>query len=168
MKTILLMRHAKSDWHQPEREDFERPLSKRGLADAPRMGRTLARLDRLPQWIVSSPARRALQTAELFAEGAGWKGKISVDANLYGAPGEAWMRALRSSPKGADSVLVVAHSPGCEEAVALLLACSAANPVRFPTGAVLCAESEIEEWSRLRPGGATLQWFLIPKVVKAL
>lgn len=168
MKTILLMRHAKSDWDDPDLDDFDRPLAKRGLEDAPRMGKALAKLGRLPSRIVSSPARRAIQTAELFAEGAGWKGKISVDANLYSAPGDAWVRALRALPDDAESALVVAHSPGCEEAAALLLGARTANPVRFPTGATLCAEAEIESWSRLRPGGATLQWFLIPKVVKAL
>ena len=74
MKTILLMRHAKSNWDDADLDDFDRPLAKRGLEDAPRMGKTLAKLGCLPDTIVSCTACRALQTAELFAKGAGWKG----------------------------------------------------------------------------------------------
>jgi phosphohistidine phosphatase len=168
MKTILLMRHAKSDWGDPELPDFDRPLGKRGLEDAPRMGKAMSKIGRIPDAILSSPARRALQTAELFAEAAGWKGTIDLQPELYGAPGESWLRVLRSASPDAGCVLVVAHSPGCEEASALLLASQAAIAVRFPTGAILCAESKVDQWSRLRPGCATLHWFLVPRMVKAL
>ena len=168
MKTILLMRHAKSDWDDPGLDDFDRPLAKRGIEDVPRMGRAIAKLAHLPDRIVSSPARRAREPAEGFAAAAGFRGKILYDANLYPGPGEAWIRALRGLSDDVERALVVAHSPGCEEAAALLLGTGSPGAVRFPTGAILCAEADIERWSRLRSGGATLQWFLVPKVVKAL
>ncbi len=168
MKTILLMRHAKSDWDDPGLADFDRPLAPRGLEDAPRMGRALARIGRLPERIVSSPARRARETAGLLAEAAGWEGEIAFEAGLYSASGDAWIRALRALPDAAESALLVAHSPGCEEAVALLLGSEAPRPLRFPTAALLCAESPADRWSRLAPASATLRWFLTPKVVKAL
>jgi phosphohistidine phosphatase len=168
VKTILLMRHAKSDWDDPGLDDFDRPLSKRGIEDAPRMGRAVARLGALPDRVVSSPARRARETAERFAEAAGFRGKIHCDANLYPGPGEAWIRALRGLSDEAASALVVAHSPGCDDAAALLLGAGSSSAVRFPTAAILCAEADIEHWSALKAGSATLRWFLAPKVVKAL
>ena len=68
------------------------------------------------------------------------------------------MRAFRGLPEDAGSALIVAHSPGCDEAAVLLLGAKAAAAFRFPTGAVLCADAEIERWSRLRSGHATLRW----------
>ena len=75
MKLLTLLRHAKSDWSAPYRSDFERPLKARGRRDAPLMGEYIANLDLVPDLIVSSPAERARQTAELFAEAASlaWK-----------------------------------------------------------------------------------------------
>ncbi len=168
MKTILLMRHAKSDWSDPRLDDFDRPLAKRGIEDAPRMGKAIAKLGALPDHVVASPARRARETAERFAEAAGFRGKVRCDANLYPGSGEAWIRALRGLPDEVSIALVVAHSPACDEASALLLGTGFPGAVRFATGAILCAEAEIERWSRLEPGTATLRWFLAPKVVKAL
>jgi phosphohistidine phosphatase len=168
VKTILLMRHAKSDWGDPGLDDFDRPLAKRGIEDAPRMGRAVARLGVVPDHVVSSPARRARETAERFAEAAGFRGTIHDDANLYPGPGEAWIRALRGLSDDVSIALVVAHSPGCEEAAALLLGAGSSNAVRFPTGAILCAEADVERWSRLKPGNVTLRWFLAPRLVKAL
>lgn len=168
MKTILLMRHAKSDWDDPGLADFDRPLAPRGQEDAPRMGRALAKIGRLPDRIVSSPARRARDTAGLLAHAAEWEGEIAFEAGLYSASGEAWLRILRGLSDEADSALLVAHSPGCEEAAALLLGSEAPHPVRFPTAALLCAEASVDRWSRLAPASATLRWFLTPKVLKAL
>ena len=76
MKTVLILRHAKSDWGDPGKADFDRPLAKRGLEDAPRMGEVLARFECVPDRILASPAQRAKQTAELVAKACGYQKSI--------------------------------------------------------------------------------------------
>ena len=73
MKSVLILRHAKSEWGNPGQADFDRPLAKRGLEDAPRMGQVLARFNYVPDRILSSPAQRARQTAELVAQACGYQ-----------------------------------------------------------------------------------------------
>ena len=167
MKTILLMRHAKAEPGVPGQKDFDRPLAERGHEDALRMGRTLAKLGDIPDAIVSSPAPRAKQTAEGAARGMKFGGAMLLDRALYDAPGEAWLTALQALPASVDSALVVAHSPGVDEAAALL-AGAAADAFDVPTGALIAFTAPIERWSDLEAGTAALRWFLRPTLVERL
>jgi len=169
MKTVLLMRHAKSDWGEPGLEDFDRPLNGRGLEDAPRMGRALAKAGLVPDRIVASPARRAKQTAEIVAKSSGYHGEIAWEPALYGAPGTVWLETIRKLPEKATAVLFVAHSPGVGEAAALLLGGRGGRArLRFPTGAIACVESTADRWDDVGPGEGELRWLLIPRVVKSI
>ena len=86
MKTLFLVRHAKSSWSDPALPDKERPLTERGMSDARKAGKHLANRDANPDLILSSPARRALATAEVVAKKLDYKLKdIVVDKRLYGA-----------------------------------------------------------------------------------
>lgn len=175
MKAILLMRHAKSDWGSGDLEDRDRPLAPRGREDAPRMGWVLKRLDRVPDRIVSSDAVRARQTAELVAEASSYGHAIVWEPALYAAAGAAWLDAIGKLPAKVDCVLVVAHSPGIEQAAALLVAGlagrrkqPAALGIHVPTAGLLCIEAEVPDWAGLEPGRGVLQWFLTPRMVKDL
>jgi phosphohistidine phosphatase len=167
MKTILLMRHAKAEAGVPGQADFDRALAARGTDDALRMGRAIAKLGTVPDAIVSSPASRAKQTAEAAVRAMKFAGAIHFERALYDAPGEAWLTALRALPAAADSVLVVAHSPGIAEAAALL---SGASPGTFdvPTGGVIALDDGVDRWRDLGEGGASVRWFLRPKLVGLL
>ena len=167
MKAILLMRHAKAQPIAPGQRDFDRPLAARGKEDAARMGRVLLAMKLLPGAVVASPARRAKETAELAAKALKPAPEIRWDRGLYDAPGEAWIEALRSLPKSVDVAMVVAHSPGIEEAAGLL----AGAPPGFldcPTGGLIGFESDIGAWSALREGGAVLRFLLRPKMVAGI
>ena len=166
VKTLLLMRHAKSDWDEAGLADFERPLNSRGLEDAPRMGRALAAAGLVPDRIVASPARRAKETAERVAKGSGFAGSIHWEAALYDAPGAAWLEAARGIAAKAEVALIVAHSPGIAEAAATILGARAR--LRFPTGSVACLDLDLEKWADLRGGSGELRWLLVPRLVKAL
>ncbi len=84
MKTLYLVRHAKSSWEQPELSDLERPLNKRGKKDAPFMGSLLKKKNEIPELIISSPAKRASSTAKRFAEELGIKKEdIKTEKDLY-------------------------------------------------------------------------------------
>jgi phosphohistidine phosphatase len=177
MKTVLLLRHAKSDWGNPGLADFDRPLAKRGLEDAPRMGEVLAQFDCVPDKILSSPAQRAKQTAELVAKACGYRKTVQWQESFYGAGSEDLIAALHGLPNTVERVLLVGHNPTMEETVAVLSAPSPPTAddewaegwaIKIPTAGLVCLNFEIMEWAELEPGDGVMQWFIIPKLVKAL
>ncbi len=180
MKTILLLRHAKSDWDNPNLADFDRPLAERGLTDAPRMGGALLLFDMVPDKILSSPANRAKQTAKLVAEACGYSKKlIQWESSFYEGSQNDLMVALKQLPDTVERVLLVGHNPSMEAVVARLCTVgSIPSPwgdaggqllsVRISTGGLVCLEVDIDHWESLSQGNATLTWLLVPKLVKAL
>jgi len=131
------------------------------------MGRVLAKLGSVPDAIVASPAARAKETAEAVARELAFAGTIRMERALYNAPGDIWLAALRVIPAGADSALVVAHSPGIAEAAALLCGASSGS-FDVPTGGLLAFEDGIERWRDLDVDGASLRWFLRPRLIDHL
>lgn len=112
---LILMRHAKSDWHTDTVSDFDRPLNKRGNRDAPRMGRWLARHNLVPNKIVSSPALRARQTilavvAELGVDAK----KITWDESIYEADVHDLLEVLRKEAAGQHCLMLVGHCPAID------------------------------------------------------
>jgi phosphohistidine phosphatase len=173
MKTILLLRHAKSDWGNPGLADFDRPLAKRGRKDAPRMGEVLALFDCVPDRILASPALRAKQTTEMVAEACGYKKSIQWEDPFYGGTSEDLIAALQRLPNSLERVMLVGHNPTMEETAADLLAPTPDEwndewSLRIPTAGLVCLDVNIVDWATLEPGDATLRWFLIPKLVKAI
>ncbi|WP_417851570.1 SixA phosphatase family protein [Thalassoglobus sp.] len=136
MKTLLLMRHAKSSWSEPGMDDHDRPLNKRGIRDAPRMGNWLKERGLIPSLILSSSALRAQQTAQSVA--LTLDEKVEVVEDLYLASVGTWKHVLKSYFNN-DIVLAIGHNPGLEELVSRV----AANYERMPTAAV--AWFEIQE-----------------------
>ncbi len=145
MKTLLLMRHAKSSWKQPGLTDRERPLNRRGRRDAPKMGHLLRKEDLVPQYILSSTALRARLTAEAVAEASGCDGEILFLDGLYGAEPQDYVDALHLIPDGVDPVLVIGHNPGMEDLLELLTD----QRERLPTAAVVHLRLPIERWADL-------------------
>ena len=90
MKSLLILRHAKSSWKHPELSDHNRPLSKRGKNDAPRMGNLLKKEKLIPDMIISSTAIRAHLTAEAVAKACGYKAEVTLNRSLYAAGPEAY------------------------------------------------------------------------------
>jgi len=174
MKTILLLRHAKSDWGDPELTDFDRPLAKRGQKDAPLMGEVVKQFDHVPDLILSSPALRAKETAELVAEACGYKKPIEWVETFYTGGCDDSLTVLQGLPDSVERVMVIGHNPTMEELAATLLSADMDEEwrdewaIRIPTSGLVCLDLNIIEWSMLEPGEAILRWFLIPKVVKAL
>jgi phosphohistidine phosphatase len=116
MKTLVLVRHAKSAWDAPGLADHERPLAKRGLRDAPEMGRRLAERGLEPDVIRSSTAVRARTTAELIAEGLGLApDRLDLDERLYGASPEDILDVVREFDDAVGTAMVVAHDPGMSD-----------------------------------------------------
>ncbi len=145
MKTLLLMRHAKSSWKQPELADRDRPLNKRGEKDAPKMGKLLKHEELIPQRILSSTAERACKTAEAVAEKAGYKAEIEYVDALYMAEPAGILELVKGSPDDLKRVLVVGHNPGMEGLAQIL----SRKVVSLPTAAIACIKLPIDSWQEL-------------------
>lgn len=145
MKTLLLMRHAKSSWKEKNIPDHERPLNKRGRRDAPRMGHLLQERELTPQLILSSSALRSRQTAELVAETAEYAAEVLYLDELYMAEPEGYIAALRKLPDTVERVLLIGHNPGLETLLQML-----SNRIEsLPTAVLADISLPIEEWGVL-------------------
>lgn len=145
MKTLLILRHAKSSWDDPALADHDRPLNKRGKRDAPRMGQLLRDQGLTPDLVISSSAKRAAKTAQAVAEASGYEGEILLRDELYAAEPEAYIGVLKRLGEAHESVLVVGHNPGLEELVDLLTG----ESLHLPTAALAQVSLPVEEWTDL-------------------
>jgi phosphohistidine phosphatase len=117
MKTLLVLRHAKSSWDDPSLPDHDRPLNKRGKRDAPRMGALLEEQRLVPDLVLCSTAARALATAREVIQACGYDGEVRLSRELYLATAETYAAFLRREPRQHERVLLVGHNPGLEELV---------------------------------------------------
>ncbi|MFO7683397.1 MAG: histidine phosphatase family protein [Chloroflexota bacterium] len=143
MKTLLLLRHAKSSWDNANMADHERPLNKRGKHDAPRMGELLAREELTPDLIITSSAERALATAEMAALHSGYEQELVVTRELYHADPESYLAVLREKGNAHNRVLVVGHNPGME----VLLEELTGGYQRMPTASLARVDLPIDSWA---------------------
>jgi phosphohistidine phosphatase len=156
------MRHAKSSWKEGHLADHDRPLNKRGLRDAPRIGELLRVQGLEPDVILSSTARRACQTAQAVAEACGYPGEIVYDEWLYDEGFEAYFTALQKIPEPAACVLLIAHNPDLEELVEAL----SGDYLRMPTAALAQLELPVDHWSQVNAeveGRLVASWY--PKML---
>lgn len=160
MKTLLLMRHAKSDWSDGSLDDFDRPLNRRGHSDVPRLVRLLEAYGPTPTIVLASPARRARQTAEGVSQGLGLPSP-SFDEELYLAPADQLLYRVARTDPGLEVLLLIAHNPGIEEAVRAL--CGAR--LHMPTGGVVAVD--LSTWTDAAGGRGILRYFVVPRLLKA-
>lgn len=145
MKTLLVMRHAKSSWSNSSMGDHERPLNGRGKTNAPQMGDLLKRESLTPQLIISSTANRAATTAELVAMASDYEGEIEYESNFYLASPETYIEKLSTLDDAYTIVMVVGHNPGMEELVDDL--CDVREP--FTTANIAYIKLPIQNWADL-------------------
>ena len=164
MKTLLLVRHAKSDWSDDGLSDFDRPLSERGRRDAPQMAAFLLGRGTVPELIVSSPAKRAYATARIFAERFEIpENDISVREELYEASAKTVREVIASLPEHVERAAVFAHNPALTYVVQQFADEYFEN---LTTAGVAIIEGEVDEWADLTPeAGATLASVFLPKAV---
>jgi phosphohistidine phosphatase len=120
MKSVLVLRHAKSSWKDLELTDHDRPLNKRGKRDAPRIGKLLKNEHLVPQVIISSTAKRARDTAEAVAKASDYEGEVTLNRSLYAAGPKAYFDVLHDFSDDYARVLIVGHNPGLEDLVEML------------------------------------------------
>jgi phosphohistidine phosphatase len=163
MKTLLLLRHAKSSWKDNEARDFDRPLNQRGLKAAPAIGRLIRKRKLQPDLVLSSPAERARQTTQLVIEAAGLKTELRYDERIYEASVARLMGVVSELDDEAGMVMLVGHNPGFEELLEVLTG----EAHKMPTAALACLELNIEKWNKVRAGAGRLEWLVKSKELKS-
>ena len=161
MKSLYLMRHAKSSWKQPELDDHQRPLNKRGKKAAPEMGRRLNQRGILLDAIVSSDARRAMDTAAAVAKTVGLAfNDIHPDAGLYHASPNRILHAIGRLDDQWKRVMLVGHNPGFTELANRFYPQVIAN---VPTAGIVFLRFETSSWKHINRNNMTFSDFDYPK-----
>ena len=145
MKSLLLLRHAKSSWKQSELSDHDRPLNKRGKGAAPVMGALLQDEDLIPDLILCSSAVRTHKTALIVAEACSYTGEIKQTRELYLADPQDYVDILRHVADKHARVLVVGHNPGLE----MLIEALTGEATSMPTAALAYIELSLKRWRDL-------------------
>ena len=169
MKTLLLLRHAKSSWDDPRLEDFDRPLAPRGRRAAPAMADYLKKKGLRPDFALCSPAARARQTWALVADGLGGGAETKELRSLYLGGPSRLLEAIRRIPDRAGCAMLIGHNPGMEH-----LAMSLAGPgskakalaklrTKFPTAALAELAFDVDSWRDLAGGKGCLRRLVWPR-----
>ena len=153
------MRHAKSSWDNPNWSDFERPLNKHGLATAPIMGEIIYKNNFQPETILSSPAKRARQTAVLVREVAGIQPEIHFDERIYEASPQMLLQVLGELADDSASVMLVGHNPGIEGLIRFLTG----ENEPMPTACLAIIDLKVEKWNDAAAECGSLRSLIRPK-----
>ena len=145
MKTLMILRHAKSSWNYPALSDYDRPLNGRGKRDAPRMGKYLREQGLTPDRILTSSAKRARKTASRVAKACGYTGKVKKLDGFYDTVVGIYFETLQALPDKYQRVMVVGHNPTMEQLVGYLTG----QIRRMPTAALAHIELPIQHWEAL-------------------
>ncbi len=161
MKTLYLVRHAKSSWKHPDLSDFERPLNNRGRNDIPRISKKLQDMNIFPDIIISSPANRAATTARKIAEILGYPlGDIQYNDLIYEASVQVLYKIISTLEENYSSVMLVGHNPGMT-----FLANSLSNHsiTNLPTCGVFAIELPKSPWNEINEDSGIMKFFEYPK-----
>lgn len=160
-KNLFIIRHAKSDWSLAVR-DFDRPLNERGFRDAPLMASRLASHSIRPQFILSSPAKRALTTAQIFAKHLSIPNKlIQTEERIYEASVQTLLHVINQLNDRFEQVAIFGHNPGFSELASYL---SQEDYLNLPTCALVHLEfPDADQWREVSAGTGLIVHFWYPK-----
>lgn len=162
MKSILFLRHGKSDWDADFSTDHERPLSKRGRKAAATMGRFIASCGVMPDRIITSTAVRARTTVELAKEAGGWDAPTRETKTLYHASPADLLVQIRAADDDANVLLLAGHEPTWSSAVSRFIG---GGEVKYPTAALARVDIDAKRWQDVDFGRGTLIWLVPPKAL---
>lgn len=169
MPRLILMRHAKSSWDKPPRDDFDRPLTARGEKDAVTMARALTARRLLPHRILASSARRTRDTLAALLPFLEVDAEIRLSRELYLSSEDHHIDVIRAQGNGTRTLMLIGHNPALHE-LALLLAGTGADrdalKEGFPSSAVAVIDFSFQRWTDLEPGEGELIAFLTPRRLK--
>lgn len=161
-KELFIIRHAKSDWSF-QVDDFDRPLNERGFEDAPRMARRLLASGRTPQLLVSSPAKRAITTAQIFAEILQYPSRqIQIVPEIYEASVHDLLPVVNHLDNQYERIALFGHNPGLSYFVDYLCG-NGGSPLNLPTCAIAVVQLGVDDWAEVSGGNGALENLYYPK-----
>ncbi len=163
MKSVILFRHGKSDWDAPYGSDHERPLAKRGVEAAKKMGIFLHAKNQIPELVISSTAVRAKTTVELAMDSAKWTSNFLLERGIYGGSPDFLLELIHSQDDIYNSICLVGHEPNFSMFISRA---TNDNYVNFTTANMAKINFDAQEWSRIFFGDGTLEWHQKPKELK--
>lgn len=163
MKKLFIVRHAKSSWSNPDLEDFDRPLNKRGKKAAKEMGKRLALRNNFPDSMITSPAKRAAATAKLIAEEISFSSKkIVSEPTFYEASVSDFMSVLKDVDDNINRLMIFSHNPGLTDLTNYL---TGADIYNIPTCGIAEIDFDIISWKNLDQNSGRLVSFDYPKKI---
>ncbi|MBF0421425.1 MAG: histidine phosphatase family protein [Magnetococcales bacterium] len=167
-RQLLIMRHAKSSWDNPDLSDYQRPLANRGLRDAPKMGRWMRSAGHIPDHVVASPAQRAQHTASLVCQSLGLAEEaIEWNPAIYNADLKDLLEVLSKVPERFNLTLLIGHNPGLEFLLTYLggrTSDVSADQELIKTASLALLKLP-SDWTKLTPGCGTVMWVRHPKEI---
>jgi phosphohistidine phosphatase len=160
VKTILLMRHAKSDWDASYSSDHDRPLAARGHRSAVVMGRVLTAWDEIPGLVITSSAARARATAEEVTRAGSWKAPIVVDQELYGSGPATVLGVAERSATDEERIMLVGHEPTWSMLAELITG----GRVEMRTAGVAAIDLLADTWQGLGEARGWLRFVVNPRM----
>lgn len=162
MKTLVLVRHAKSSWQDLTLADFDRPLNERGKRDAPRMAKHLKSSGLVPQCILSSPATRAVKTARIFARHLlADASSVKLENKIYEASADQLLNIAQEMDDAVDTCMLVGHNPGLTDFANRLMNTRQLIE-NVPTTGVVLLGFDIQSWKALAEKSGSLIDFITP------
>lgn len=159
MRTLYLLRHAKSSWKDATLPDFDRPLKDRGRKAAKRIGKYLTREKLSDPLVLCSPAVRTRETAEIVLKHAHLRVEVRYVEQIYEASLGDLVQVVSEIPDDKQVAIMIGHNPGFEE----LLAYLTGEGRRMPTAALAKIKFDVESWKEIREDQGTLEWFVTPR-----
>lgn len=167
MKYLTVIRHAKAEDPTGYANDFDRPLTERGVKDLRQTIRMLTNLAPAPDWWISSTAVRARESTGILVDSLGYTKHVVYDDGAYMAEADALLALISQTPEEAEHVVLVGHNPGLEELVAGLCASGSLHlNLRLSTSALAHIELETFRWDQVRWGCGQLRLLVAPKALK--
>ncbi len=166
MKTLTLLRHAKSTWDDPVARDFDRPLNKRGRRAAQTIGREMRAQSLVFDRVIASPAVRVRETVDEVVEGYGRSLDPEFNQRIYLAQTETLLEILRATPDSTQSLLIVGHNPGLERLAILLTSSGSLRSeleAKYPTATLAEVMLPVDRWQEVSEGLGELTRFIRPR-----
>ena len=164
MKSVILFRHGKSDWGANYNHDHDRPLSKRGVRDAKKMGKFLSKKVEVPDLVISSTALRTRDTIELAVKSGGWSTIIKYEKSIYGASLEKLLNILKEQNNKYQCICLVGHEPILSSFIEKV---KGQSIIKFPTGAIGKVSFDTKKWNEINLSSdkCELMWFFKPREI---
>ena len=168
MKTLTVMRHAKSSWDDSRLNDFDRPLNARGRKSARAMGKELKHRGFRFDQVIASPAMRVRETLNDFADGYGDELDIEFRPEIYESTVDRLLRLVREIPESVKAPLLVGHNPGLQDLLVALTEDDGDKlrhrvSGKFPTAAVATLRFPTSRWADIEPGSGEIAELIVPK-----